>query len=243
MSKSKGNTVDPADLILKYGADTVSLFVMFAAPPDQSFEWSDQGVQGAYRFINRIWKLVHTHINAEIPDTTEIKSQDPEIKKLRLKTHQVLKKVKDDYLRRHSFNTAIAAIMELSNNIPSEFLLTDANADERKAADEAIKAIILMLSPITPHLSQHLWWQLDQDNLIVDAQWPEAKEEMLEEDVMKIVIQVNGKLRSEIDVDPDLQEDEIKKIALEDKNTKKHISDSKIKKIIYVPEKLINIVL
>jgi leucyl-tRNA synthetase len=243
MSKSKGNTVDPADLIQKYGADTVRLFVMFAAPPDQSLEWSDQGVQGAYRFINRIWKLVHAHINAEIPDTTEIESEDPEIKKLRLKTHQVLKKVKDDYLRRHSFNTAIAAIMELSNNIPNEFLLADAAADKRKAADEAIKAIILMLSPITPHLSQHLWWQLNQDSLIVDAQWPEAKEEMLEEDVMKIVIQVNGKLRSEIDVDPDAQEEEIKKIALEDENTKKHISDSKIKKIIYVPEKLINIVL
>ncbi|MFL2701426.1 MAG: leucine--tRNA ligase [Gammaproteobacteria bacterium] len=243
MSKSKGNTVDPADLIQKYGADTVRLFVMFAAPPDQSLEWSDQGVQGAYRFINRIWKLVHAHINAEIPDTTEIESEDPEIKKLRLKTHQVLKKVKDDYLRRHSFNTAIAAIMELSNNIPNEFLLADAVTDKRKAADEAIKAIILMLSPITPHLSQHLWWQLNQDSLIVDAQWPEAKEEMLEEDVMKIVIQVNGKLRSEIDVDPDAQEEEIKKIALEDENTKKHISDSKIKKIIYVPEKLINIVL
>ena len=243
MSKSKGNTVDPADLIQKYGADTVRLFIMFAAPPDQSLEWSDQGVQGAYRFINRIWKLVHTHINAEIPDTTEIESEDPEIKKLRLKTHQVLKKVKDDYLRRHSFNTAIAAIMELSNNIPNEFLLADAVTDKRKTADEAIKAIILMLSPITPHLSQHLWWQLNQDSLIVDAQWPEAKEEMLEEDVMKIVIQVNGKLRSEIDVDPDVQEEEIKKIALEDENTKKHISDSKIKKIIYVPEKLINIVL
>ncbi len=243
MSKSKGNTVDPADLIQKYGADTVRLFVMFAAPPDQSLEWSDQGVQGAYRFINRIWKLVHTHINAEIPDTTEIESEDPEIKKLRLKTHQVLKKVKDDYLRRHSFNTAIAAIMELSNNIPNEFLLADAVTDKRKAADEAIKAIILMLSPITPHLSQHLWWQLDQDSLIVDAQWPEAKEEMLEEDVVKIVIQVNGKLRSEIDVDLDLPEEEIKKIALEDKNIKKHISDSEIKKVIYVPEKLINIVL
>ena len=243
MSKSKGNTVDPADLIQKYGADTVRLFVMFAAPPDQSLEWSDQGVQGAYRFINRIWKLVHAHINAEIPDTTEIESEDPEIKKLRLKTHQVLKKVKDDYLRRHSFNTAIAAIMELSNNIPNEFLLTDAAADERKAADEAIKAIILMLSPITPHLSQHLWWKFNQDSLIVDAKWPEAKEEMLQEDVIKIVIQVNGKLRSEIDVDPDLKEEEIKKIALEDKNIKKHISDSKIKKVIYIPEKLINIVL
>ena len=148
MSKSKGNTVDPEDLIQQYGADTVRLFVMFAAPPDQSLEWSDQGVQGAYRFINRIWKVVHLHINAEIPVSTEIESEDAKIKKLRLKTHQTLKKVKDDYLRRHSFNTAIAAIMELSNNIPKEFLLKDADIDKRIAADEAIKAMILMLSPI-----------------------------------------------------------------------------------------------
>ena len=243
MSKSKGNTVDPEGLIQQYGADTVRLFVMFAAPPDQSLEWSDQGVQGAYRFINRIWKVVHSHINAEIPMSTEVESEDTKIKKLRLKTHQTLKKVKDDYLRRHSFNTAIAAIMELSNNIPKEFLLKDADIDKRKAADEAIKAIILMLSPITPHLSQHLWWQLNQDGLVVDAQWPEAKEEMLEEDSIKIVIQVNGKLRSEIEVNPNLEEEEIKKVALEDENVKKHVSDSKINKVIYVPGKLINIVL
>ena len=243
MSKSKGNTVDPEGLIQQYGADTVRLFVMFAAPPDQSLEWSDQGVQGAYRFINRIWKVVHSHINAEIPMSTEVESEDTKIKKLRLKTHQTLKKVKDDYLRRHSFNTAIAAIMELSNNIPKEFLLKDADIDKRKAADEAIKAIILMLSPITPHLSQHLWWQLNQDGLVVDAQWPEAKEEMLEEDSIKIVIQVNGKLRSEIEVHPNLEEEEIKKVALEDENVKKHVSDSIINKVIYVPGKLINIVL
>ena len=111
MSKSKGNTVDPESLIQKYGADTVRLFVMFAAPPEQSLEWSDQGVQGAYRFINRIWKIVHLHIDASLPKYTEIQSQDQEIKSLRFKTHQVLKKVKDDYLRRLSFNTAIAAIM------------------------------------------------------------------------------------------------------------------------------------
>lgn len=204
---------------------------------------SDKGVQGAYRFINRIWKLVHTHINAEIPDTTEIESEDPEIKKLRLKTHQVLKKVKDDYLRRHSFNTAIAAIMELSNNIPNEFLLADAVTDKRKAADEAIKAIILMLSPITPHLSQHLWWQFDQDNLVVDIAWPEAKEEFLQEDVINIAIQVNGKLRSEIQVSQDAQEDLIKELAIEDQNIKKYVSDSPIKKVIYIPRKLINIVI
>ena len=243
MSKSKGNTVDPESLIQKYGADTVRLFVMFAAPPDQSLEWSDQGVQGAYRFINRIWKLVHDHINAEVPEFSEIKSKDPEIKKLQLKTHQTLKKVKDDFLRRHSFNTAIAAIMELSNAIPKEFINSDANTDKRKVADEAIKAIILMLAPITPHLSQHLWWELNENGLVVDTQWPEAKEEMLEEDFIKIVIQVNGKLRSEVNVNSDSEEEDIKSMALKDEKIKKYVSDSEIKKLIYVPGKLINIVI
>ena len=243
MSKSKGNTVDPESLIQKYGADTVRLFVMFAAPPDQSLEWSDQGVQGAYSFINRIWKLVHDHINAEVPKFSEVKSNDPEIKKLQLKTHQTLKKVKDDFLRRHSFNTAIAAIMELSNAIPKEFINLDANTDKRKVADEAIKAIILMLAPITPHLSQHLWWKLNEDGLVVDTEWPEAKEEMLEEDFIKIVIQVNGKLRSEVNVNSDSEEEDIKSMALKDEKIKKYVSDSEIKKLIYVPGKLINIVL
>ena len=243
MSKSKGNTVDPESLIQKYGADTVRLFVMFAAPPDQSLEWSDQGVQGAYRFINRIWKLVHDHINSEVPEFSEIKSKDPEIKKLQLKIHQTLKKVKDDFLRRHSFNTAIAAIMELSNAIPKEFINSDADTDKRKVADEAIKAIILMLAPITPHLSQHLWWELNEDGLVVDAEWPEAKEEMLEEDFIKIVIQVNGKLRSEVNVSYDSEEEDIKSMALKDEKIKKYVSDSEIKKLIYVPGKLINIVI
>ena len=243
MSKSKGNTVDPEGLIEKYGADTVRLFVMFAAPPDQSLEWSDQGVQGAYRFINRIWKIVHQHIDSGIPNSGAIESEDQEVRKLRIKTHQVLKKVKDDYLRRHSFNTAIASIMELSNNIPREFLNKDTDNDKRKAADEAIKAIILMLSPITPHLSQHLWWQFDQDNLVVDIMWPEAKEEFLQEDVINIAIQVNGKLRSEIQVSQDAQEDLIKELAIEDQNIKKYVSDSPIKKVIYIPRKLINIVI
>jgi len=243
MSKSKGNTVDPESLIQRYGADTVRLFVMFAAPPDQSLEWSDQGVQGSYRFIKRIWKLVHDHINAKIPESTTFKSNDESIKKLRLKTHQTLKKVKDDLLRRHSFNTAIAAIMELSNAIPKEFLYLDADYEKRKAADEAIKAIVLMLSPITPHLSQHLWWELKEDSLVVDTKWPEAKEEMLEEEIITIVIQVNGKLRSEIKVNRDSTEEEIKIMALEDEKIKQNISGNNIKKLIYVPDKLMNIVL
>lgn len=243
MSKSKGNTVDPEELISKYGADTVRLFVLFAAPPDQSLEWSDQGVQGSYRFINRIWKLVHSHIEAGIPDQGELANQDPRTKELRSKTHKTLNKVKDDYIRRHSFNTAIASIMELSNSIPKEFLLNEAHIEERKAAHEAIKSIILMLSPITPHLSQHLWWKFNSEELVVDVKWPEADEDLLEEDIINIAIQVNGKLRSEIKVDSNSKEEDIKDMALNEEKILKHIQDQKVRKVIYVSGRLVNIVL
>ncbi len=243
MSKSKGNTVDPEELISKYGADTVRLFVLFAAPPDQSLEWSDQGVQGSYRFINRIWKLVHSHIEAGIPDQGELANQDPRTKELRSKTHKTLNKVKDDYIRRHSFNTAIASIMELSNSIPKEFLLNEAHIEERKAAHEAIKSIILMLSPITPHLSQHLWWKFNSEELVVDVKWPEADEDLLEEDIINIAIQVNGKLRSEIKVDSNSKEEDIKDMALNEEKILKHIQNQKVRKVIYVSGRLVNIVL
>jgi len=243
MSKSKGNTVDPEELISKYGADTVRLFVLFAAPPDQSLEWSDQGVQGSYRFINRIWKLVHSHIEAGIPDQGELANQDPRTKELRSKTHKTLNKVKDDYIRRHSFNTAIASIMELSNSIPKEFLLNEAHIEERKAAHEAIKSIILMLSPITPHLSQHLWWKFNSEELVVDVKWPEADEDLLEEDIINIAIQVNGKLRSEIKVDSNSKEEDIKDMALNEEKILKHIQDQEVRKVIYVSGRLVNIVL
>ena len=144
MSKSKGNTVDPQGLIEKYGADTVRLFVMFAAPPEQSLEWSDQGVQGAHRFINRIWRLVNKHIQAGIrKESIEVTSEA--CKALKSKIHKTLAKVKDDYLRRHSFNTAIAAIMELSNDIPGDFLDSKASPEMREVANEAIESILLSL--------------------------------------------------------------------------------------------------
>ena len=158
MSKSKGNTVDPQGLIEKYGADTVRLFVLFAAPPEQSLEWSDQGVQGAHRFINRIWKLVNKHIDAGLPEDIDVNHSIKDLKSMRAKIHKTLSKVKDDYLRRHSFNTAIAAVMELSNDIPQEWFDSSASPEMRKVANEAIESILLMLNPITPHLCQHLWW-------------------------------------------------------------------------------------
>ena len=242
MSKSKGNTVDPQGLIEKYGADTVRLFVLFAAPPEQSLEWSDQGVQGAHRFINRIWRLVNKHIQAGVNEgTTEIYNEESKV--LKSKIHKTLAKVKDDYLRRHSFNTAIAAIMELSNDVPAEFLDSEASVEEREVANEAIESILLMLNPITPHLSQHLWWQLHPSESILDKPWPAIDEKLLVDDKVKIAIQINGKLRSEMEIEKDTEEETIKSLAILDKKVKKYLDNNEIKKIIYVPGKILNIVI
>ncbi|URQ66374.1 leucine--tRNA ligase [SAR86 cluster bacterium] len=243
MSKSKGNTVDPQGLIEKYGADTVRLFVLFAAPPEQSLEWSDQGVQGAHRFINRIWKLVNKHIHAGLSEDFDVNHSNKDLKLMRSKIHKTLFKVKDDYLRRHSFNTAIAAVMELSNDIPQEWFDSSASPEMRKVANEAIESILLMLNPITPHLCQHLWWQLYPQESIIDKPWPEIEESLLIDDKLKIAIQVNGKLRSEIEIDKGTDEDSVKSIALNDEKIIKHLDGAEVKKIIYVPGKILNIVI
>ena len=242
MSKSKGNTVDPEDLIKKYGADTVRLFVLFAAPPEQSLEWSDQGVQGAHRFINRIWRLINQHIESGIPQKNNVTETEGGLRELRSKVHKTLAKVKDDYLRRHSFNTAIAAIMELSNSIPREFLESSASNQERVVANEAVESILLMLNPITPHLCQHLWWKLYPEECIADKAWPIIEKSLLTDDTFKIAIQVNGKLRSEIEVEKDSPEEMIQSLAIEDEKVNKYIAGHEIKKVIYITGKVINIV-
>ena len=243
MSKSKGNTVDPEDLISKYGADTVRLFVMFAAPPDQSLEWSDQGVQGSFRFLNRIWNLIQEHVDTGIPEKEEFDNNNKEALSLRIKTHQTLKKVKDDYERRHAFNTAIASVMELSNKIPKQFITNNSSLSERSAAHEAIMNIVIMLAPITPHLSQHLWWELGKDTPIIDHAWPEADPELLIEETVEIAVQINGKLRATVNLDPNANQETFENKALADVNVQKYLENKDIKKIIFVPGRLINIVI
>ena len=243
MSKSKGNTVDPEGLISKYGADTVRLFVMFAAPPDQSLEWSDQGVQGSFRFLNRIWNLIQEHVDTGIPEKLEFDNNNKEALSLRIKTHQTLKKVKDDYERRHAFNTAIASVMELSNKIPKQFITNNSSVSERSAAHEAIMNIVIMLAPITPHLSQHLWWELGKDTPIIDHAWPEADPELLIEETVEIAVQINGKLRATVNLDPNANQETFENKALADVNVQKYLENKDIKKIIFVPGRLINIVI
>ncbi|PKM36854.1 MAG: leucine--tRNA ligase [Gammaproteobacteria bacterium HGW-Gammaproteobacteria-10] len=240
MSKSKGNTVDPQALIDQYGADTVRLFIMFASPPEQSLEWSDSGVEGAFRFLRRLWKQIHQHVQNDLP-TPELdrNALTDDEKNLRRQLHQTIEKVTDDLGRRHTFNTAIAANMELLNAI-AKFT---ANSNNAKAIrQEALSAIVLMLSPIVPHICQRLWEHLEQSGSLLDTKWPKADSSAMRLDTLDIVVQVNGKLRSKISVAADASKEQIEAIALDDENVKRFIEDKPVKKVIVVPNKLVNIV-
>jgi len=236
MSKSRGNTVDPQALIDRYGADTVRLFSMFAAPPEQSLEWSDSGVEGAHRFIKRLWRLVHDFGSAEklsLPTTLTL-----EQKNLRRKTHETIAKVSDDYGRRQTFNTAVAAIMELCNELgrqPSE------NSTDRAIISEGLHAVLQMLWPITPHITEHLWQQLTGQTF-VESLWPVVDDNALDRDELEIVVQVNGKVRGKVMVPASADNAAIEALAMEQDNVKRFLADKTVRKVIVVPQKLVNIV-
>ena len=240
MSKSKGNTVDPQGLIKKYGADTVRMFIMFAAPPEQSLEWSDSGVEGAYRFLKRLWRQVYSYVesNPSSPPLNKASLTEDQ-KTIRRQLHQALKKVSDDYGRRYTFNTVISANMELVNSLSK---YNDDSDNGKAVKQEAFETILLMLSPIVPHICEQLWRDLGHDTDIVTAQWPAFDESALEQDSIKMMLQVNGKLRGEISVPNSASKDEIEKMALADENVKRFTDDKTIKKIIVVPKRLVNIV-
>ena len=236
MSKSKGNTVDPQELIDRYGADTVRLFSMFAAPPEQSLEWSDSGVEGANRFIKRLWRLVHdfdTDGTESLPD-----SLNGEQKNLRRKIHETIAKVSDDYGRRQTFNTAVAAVMELCNELGRH--PTEHSAD-RAVIDEGLRAVLQLLWPITPHLSEHLWQALTGE-AFKESQWPEVDDTALSRDELEIVVQVNGKVRGKINVPASADNAEIEAMAKSQENVQRFLADTTIRKVIVVPQKLVNIV-
>ncbi|VAW54554.1 Leucyl-tRNA synthetase [hydrothermal vent metagenome] len=240
MSKSKGNTVDPQQLIEKYGADTVRLFILFAAPPDQSLEWNDEGVDGAARFLKRLWKLVAGHVSVERSvETLDIAALSAEQKNVRRKTHETIKKVTDDFSRRHTFNTAIAAVMELMNDLNK---FGDESEQGFAVIREAIEAIVLLLSPITPHITQQLWNELGRDEMLATQKWPICDESALVRDEVELVVQVNGKLRSKINVAANADNDTIESIALADDKIVINIEGKTIHKVIVVPGRLVNIV-
>ena len=236
MSKSRGNTVDPQALIDRYGADTVRLFSMFAAPPEQSLEWSDSGVEGAHRFIKRLWRLVCDHGQACAVD--DAGTYNAEQKSVRRKIHETIAKVSDDYGRRQTFNTAVAAVMELCNELGR--LSVDSDLD-RAVMDEGLRAALLMLWPITPHLTEHLWLHLTGE-AFVENHWPAVDESALSRDELEIVVQVNGKVRAKMMVPATADRDEIETLAKEQENVQRFLGDASIRKVIVVPNKLVNIV-
>ncbi len=240
MSKSKGNTVDPQGLIELYGADTVRLFIMFAAPPEQSLEWSDSGVEGAFRFLKRLWKQAYLHSEAGGSTQAINKSSlTEEQQTVRRQVHQTIQKVSHDIGVRTIFNTAIAANMELVN-ILSKF--TDDSDNGKAIRQEALEAIVLMLAPIVPHICHQLWKNLGHEQAIVSESWPEVDSAALEQDSIELVIQVNGKLRSKISVSATASSDEVEAMALNDAHALRFIDGKPVRKVIIVPKKLVNIV-
>ncbi|WP_300381341.1 leucine--tRNA ligase [uncultured Alcanivorax sp.] len=235
MSKSKGNTVDPQEMIEEYGADTVRLFMMFAAPPEQSLEWNDSGVEGAFRFLKRLWRLVAEHVEAGLPGALNVDSLDDNAKALRRKTHETIQKVSDDFGRRHTFNTAIAAVMELINDV-SKF---DGDAAVKH---EALEAAVLVLAPITPHASHALWQALGHDEAVLNAAWPDVDESALVKDSIELVVQVNGKVRAKLEVPASADKDTVESLAKAEPNVQKFTDGKTIRKVIVVPGKLVNIV-
>jgi len=240
MSKSKGNTVDPQGLIDQYGADTVRLFIMFAAPPEQSLEWSDSGVEGAFRFLKRLWKQVYLHSEAGGSCSELDKSSLTEAQQaVRRQVHQTIQKVSHDMGVRTIFNTAIASNMELVNTL-SKF--TDNSANGKAIRQEALEAIVLMLAPIVPHICHQLWQDLGHQQAVVSESWPEVDSAALEQDSIELMIQVNGKLRSKMSVSATASSAEVEAMALKDEHAQRFIEGKPVRKVIVVPKKLVNIV-
>lgn len=239
MSKSKGNTVDPQELIDTYGADTARLFMMFAAPPEQSLEWADSGVEGAHRFLKRVWAFVASHLEGGKVEAYKGGDLSAELKTLRRQLHQTIEKITDDYGRRQTFNTAIAAVMELMNAYSK--IESDDDAT-RSVRQEVLENVVLLLSPIVPHISKALWTELKAAN-IEDAAWPSADQSAMVQDEVELVVQVNGKLRGSITVAKTMAKEAIEQHALAQPFVQKFMEDgATVRKIIVVPNKLVNIV-
>lgn len=239
MSKSKNNGIDPQQVIDVYGADTIRLFTMFAAPPEQTLEWIDSGVEGANRFLRRFWKLVQDHVALGHAQQLDSATLTPDQKNLRRVIHKSIQKVSDDIGRRQTFNTAVAAIMELLNALQKAPQVTD---QDKALVREGIVSMVLMLNPITPHICHVLWQQLGQSTEIATETWPSYDEKALVEDEKLIIVQVNGKVRAKMTVSADAQEESVKEMAVNQHNVLPFTEGKTVRKVIYVPGKLVNIV-
>ncbi len=243
MSKSKGNVVDPEELIEKYGADTLRLFCLFAAPPDRDLDWTSEGVAGSQRFLNRAWNLVHTFTRWAPGASSESDDGEKISSDIRRLTHKTIKRVTEDIEKRFHFNTAVAALMEFTNGI-SEILFRDDGppADAKPALEEALKSFVILMSPFVPHAAEEMWEALGGKPGILRQAWPDYDPSMLTEDQILIVVQVNGKKRGEVIVPTGASEDETREAALNETNVQRFVEGKTIRKVILVPGKLVNIV-
>ncbi|MDD0843023.1 leucine--tRNA ligase [Pseudomonas sp. Gutcm_11s] len=239
MSKSKNNGVDPQAMIDAYGADTCRLFMMFASPPDMSCEWSDAGIEGANRFLRRVWRLAHSHVSAGLPGSLDTNSLNDEQKAVRRAIHLAIKQASNDVGQHHKFNTAIAQVMTLMNVLEKA---ASAEAQDRALLQEGLEAVALLLAPITPHICHELWQQLGKAGAVIDAQWPQVDESALVQDNLTLVIQVNGKLRGQIEVPASASREEVEAAARANENVLRFTEGVTIRKVIVVPGKLVNIV-
>lgn len=239
MSKSKNNGVDPQTAIDKHGADTVRLFTMFAAPPEQTLEWSNEGVAGAHRFLRKLWTMVQTHIAEDSNVQLDAANHSQAQRDLRRKTHETIAKVNDDYGRRNTFNTAIAAVMELLNEVGK---LSGTEPQTLAVRHEALNSAVLLLSPIAPHICHSLWNLLGHSDSVANARWPSVDESALVRSSIEMVVQVNGKVRGKIQLAADASKQTAEAMALEDSNVQRFIDGVTIRKIIVVPGRLVNIV-
>jgi leucyl-tRNA synthetase len=239
MAKSKNNGVDPQTLVDTYGADTVRLFSMFAAPPEQSLEWSESGVEGAWRFLRRLWAGVSSHVAGGVAPGRRPDTLDGQARELRRRLHETIAKVDDDMGRRQTFNTAIAAIMAFCNELQR---FEPGGEAERLLAQEAWESVVCLIAPVTPHIAEALWSELGREGSVFDAGWPAVDERALERSRVTVVVQVNGKVRGRVDVAPDADRDSVLETALGEENIERHVADKSVRKVIWVPDKLLNIV-
>jgi len=245
VSKSKHNIVDPDELIRAYGADTTRLFVLFAAPPERDLDWNDQGVEGCYRFLNRVWRLVRrvvAHTAALPRDAVSLAAASDAALALRRKTHQTIRKVTEDIQDRFHFNTAVAAIMELIN-LQYQFALEEIrDAPTLQALREAAETTVLLLSPFTPHMAEELWAQLGHSQSILREPWPAFDAALTQEEEVTVVLQVNGRLRGRLTVPASVSEDDLQMAALRHERMQEWLAGKTVRKVIVVPQRLVNIV-
>jgi len=246
MSKSRGNVVDPDDMVKKYGADTVRLFILFAAPPEKEFAWDDKGIEGCYRFLNRVWIFFQENLEVfEKPGKTQRggHSFPEEIRSIETKMHRTIKKVKGDIGERYHLNTAISSIMEFFNEIKKAAPQLKSSLSGRKILKKSMEALLKLLSPFAPHVSEELWWSTGHDCCLILSSWPEYEPDLVREETVTIVVQVNGKLRGKFEAERNTPEEKVKSHALSLERVNKYMKNQEPKKIIYIKNKLVNIVI